>query len=64
MVLIDPPIPLVMIRQTRAESGIDNRTAKVARGLPRKIRIINPVRISPIDASFTRFLIASLTKTD
>src|ERR1700722_12973456 len=26
MVLMEPPIPLVMIRQTRAESGTENRT--------------------------------------
>src|SRR6202041_4159184 len=40
MVLMDPPITLVIIRQTSAERGIDNKTAKVARGLPRKTRII------------------------
>src|SRR5580704_16491771 len=27
MVLIEPPMPLVIIRQTSADSGIDNRTA-------------------------------------
>src|ERR1700759_5378894 len=39
MVLIDPPIPLVISRHTKAERGIDNKTANVARGLPKKIRI-------------------------
>ena len=53
-----------LLRQTIAESGIGNRTAKVARGLPRKTRIISPVSTSPMEASFTRFLIASLTKMD
>src|ERR1700734_929917 len=64
MVLIEPPMALVKSRHTRAESGIDSSTAKVARGLPRKTRIINPVRTRPIEASLTRFLIASLTKID
>src|ERR1700722_1034800 len=32
IVLIDPPRALVIIRQTSAESGMDNKTAKVARG--------------------------------
>src|SRR5580692_2594471 len=44
MVLIEPPMALVNSRHTRAESGIDSSTAKVARGLPRKTRIISPVR--------------------
>src|ERR1700761_6288399 len=43
MVLIDPPMSLVSKRHTRAESGIESSTAKVARGLPRKTKIINPV---------------------
>src|SRR6202034_1717724 len=30
MVLIDPPISLVISRQTMAESGMDNKTANVA----------------------------------
>src|SRR6201996_1729150 len=64
MVLIEPPMALVRSKHTSAESGIDRRTANVARGLPRKRRIISPVSTRPIEASFTRFLIASLTKID
>ncbi len=64
MVLIEPPMASVKSRHTRAESGIDSSTAKVARGLPRKRRIISPVRTRPIEASLSRFLIASLTKID
>ena len=33
---------------TSAERGIERNTAAVARMLPRKIRIISPVKISPI----------------
>ncbi len=61
---MDPPMALVRSRQTSAESGIDSNTAKVARGLPRKTRIMMPVSIRPMMASLTRFLMASLTKID
>ena len=64
MVLIDPPIAFVKSRQTSADSGIESSTANVARGLPRKTRIITPVRTRPMLASLIRFLTASFTKID
>ena len=54
MVLIDPPKDLVIIRQTSIESGTASSTAIVARGLPRKIRIIIPVSTRPMVASSRR----------
>src|ERR1700761_6030849 len=64
MVLIEPPMAFESSRHTSADRGMESSTAKVARGLPRKMRIISPVKTSPMLASFTRFLMASLTKMD
>ena len=35
---MEPPITRVSSRQTSAESGMESMTAKVARGLPRKMQ--------------------------
>jgi len=64
IVLIEPPMELAISRQTSMERGTESSTATVARGLPRKIRIIMPVSTSPIAASLVTLLIASFTKTD
>ena len=64
IVLIDPPMPLTISRQASTASGMAISAATVALGLPRKTKIMTPVRRSPIPASFSRFLMAPLTKTD
>ena len=64
IVLIDPPMALTINRQVNIESGIAISAAKVARALPRKTKIIMPVRKRPIPASFSRFLMAPFTNTD
>ncbi len=51
MVLIEPPIRLVRSKQMSAERGMESMTANVARGLPRKIRIMSPVE-NKADAGF------------
>src|SRR5579862_4382350 len=47
-----------------AESGMDRKTATVARMLPRKIRIIRPVNTRPIRPSWIRLSMALRTNTD
>ena len=64
MVLIVLPIMLSTTNVAKAESGIERNTAEVARKLPRKIRIIRLVRISPIKPSCSRVLMASFTNAD
>ena len=46
---MEPPIKLTISRQTSMESGTASSTATVARGLPRKMRIITPVMHQPDD---------------
>ena len=46
------------------ETGMERKMAAVARPLPRKIRIIMPVRTKPIPPSRNTVLIACLTKSD
>ena len=64
MVLMEPPMKLTISRQTSMESGTASKTATVARGLPRKTRIMTPVITSPMTASRVTLAMASLTKTD
>ena len=58
------PCPSTISRHATAESGTESMTATVARGLPRKSRIISPVSTRPMPASLTSSFSASLTKTD
>ena len=58
------PIMYSTTNVASAESGIDSSTAKVARMLPRKIRIIRLVSTSPMTPSWSTVLIASFTNTD
>ena len=64
IVLIDPPLALIARNAATAESGIESITARVARKLPRKIRIIKAVSTSPMPPSLPRFAIAVFTKMD
>jgi hypothetical protein len=64
MTLIEPPMAFMSKKHTNAERGMERSTAKVARGLPRKMRIMMPVSTSPIPPSFITFLMALLTKMD
>ena len=54
MVLMVLPLTFSTTNVARAESGIDKKTAVVARKLPRNIRIIRLVRNSPIKPSCSR----------
>ena len=47
-----------------ADSGMERNTATVALMLPRKTRIMIPVRTRPMAPSWIRFSIAVRTKTD
>src|SRR5579863_5480241 len=58
MVLIDPPVYFVISRHTTIDNGTERITAIIARGLPRKIRIMIPVSTSPMNASFDTFAMA------
>ena len=64
IVLIDPPMPLMIKRQVSTASGMATNAATVALALPRKIRIMTPVRRRPIPASSSRFPMAPLTNKD
>ena len=64
IVLIVLPIMFSTTNVARAESGMERKTAEVARKLPRKMRIIRLVRASPIRPSCSRVLMASLTNAD
>src|SRR5215471_12994373 len=48
----------------RAESGIEKKTATVARMLPRKIRIMSEVRNNPMPPSCSSVEMAVFTKRD
>ena len=45
----------------KADNGMERKTAMVARGLPRKIRIIKPVKPNPMAPSWRRVLMAVRT---
>ena len=64
MVLIDPPLALMARNAASAESGIESITARVARTLPRNIRIMRAVNTKPMPPSLPRLEIAVFTKTD
>jgi len=64
MVLTVPPPSDRAMKVASAESGIERKTAAVARILPRKTRIMIPVRTSPMAPSWMRFSIALRTNTD
>ena len=53
-----------MISEARIESGIEMHTITVLRQLPRKIRIIRPVRKAALTASRTTPLMAARTNND
>ena len=50
--------------EVRIESGIDTAIITVLRQLPRKIRIITPVRQAAMMASFNTPLIEARTNSD
>ena len=58
------PIKERTTKVASAESGIDRNTAKVARMLPRKIRIIKEVSARPSSPSWSTVRMASLTNAD
>ncbi len=58
------PIMYRITNVASAESGMDSSTAKVARMLPRKIRIIRLVSTRPMTPSCSTVLRASFTNTD
>src|SRR6201990_1589710 len=64
IVLMESPNAFRIRKVAIQEIGIDSITATVARTLPRKSRIIRPVRQRPMAPSLMTFLIAVLTKTD
>ena len=64
MLLMDPPPMESAMKVASAESGMEKKTASVARMLPRNIRIINEVRKSPMAPSCKRVSIAVFTKSD
>ena len=64
MVLTVLPIMDSTTNVASAESGMESRTAAVARMLPRKMRIIRLVSTSPMTPSCITVHSASLTKTD
>ena len=63
MLIVSPSAASTMIEQ-KIDSGIDTAMISVLRQLPRKIRIMAPVRQAAIIASRTTPLIAALTKID
>ena len=60
IVLTVPPPALMAMKAASADSGIDRKTAAVARMLPRNSRTMNPVSTRPIAPSCSRFSIATL----
>ena len=64
MLLMELPPSESAMNAASAESGMEKKTASVARMLPRKIRIITDVRNSPIAPSCSSVSMAVLTKTD
>src|SRR6202043_1083214 len=64
MMLIVSPSELKTMMEVRMARGIETTMMVVLRQLPRKIRIIIPVRQAAIDASVTTPLMAPFTKMD
>ena len=64
MVLIVLPPSESAMNAASAESGMEKKTATVARMLPRKTRIISPVRTRPMAPSWSSVSMAVLTNTD
>ena len=64
MLLIELPVSFRTKNVASTESGIEKKTATVARKLPRKIRIIRQVRNSPMPPSCSSVAIAVLTNRD
>ena len=64
MMLIVSPSALITISDVSTESGIETAMIKVLRQLPRKTRIMNPVRQAAITPSRTTPLIDARTNMD
>ena len=63
MLIVSPSADIARIEQ-RIERGIETAMMTVLRQLPRKIRIINPVRHAAMTASRTTPLMEARTKMD
>ena len=64
MMLMVCPNALRQMIEVKIESGIETAMITVLRQLPKKTRIMNPVRQAAMIASRTTPLIAALTKID
>ena len=64
MMLIVSPSSESMISETRMESGMETAMIRVERQLPRKTRIMKPVRQAAMTASRTTPVMAPRTKID
>ena len=62
--LMEPPLAYKQMKAASAESGIEKKTASVARRLPRKISTMNEVSAKPIAPSCTSVSIAFLMNVD
>jgi hypothetical protein len=64
MLLMVPPPSDSAMKAASAESGMEKKTATVARMLPRKMRIMMDVSNSPMAPSWSSVSMAVFTNTD